>query len=141
MTNIQIDMQVDDFATFMFKENTNNARIELSLGGVENNKDLFCFFVDILCKGLVILYGKDNKIQIDDLTIHEFEMIKNKMLLAGIQVTLETEENIHHITPRVNIREIEFIDDNAPLDQFHLQVISTYLIYRIKFNVIHSTTT
>lgn len=141
MTNIQIDMQVDDFATFMFKENTNNARIELSLGGVENNKDLFCFFVDILCKGLVILYGKDNKIQIDDLTIHEFEMIKNKMLLAGIQVTLETEENINHITPRVNIREIEFIDDNAALDQFHLQVISTYLIYRIKFNVIHSTTT
>ena len=41
-----IDVEVDELSDFIFLKNTNDAIIELELGGIENNKDLFCFLLD-----------------------------------------------------------------------------------------------
>jgi len=134
---LYVDMQIGDFAYFMFKENINNAIIELSLEGIENNKDLFFFFVDLLCKGLVLLYGKDNRIELNLLTLDDFKIIKNKMILAGIQVNLNVEQNIELLLPSVNLEDIESMPNNTDLNKFKFKIIGDEFIYKIDFNLIH----
>jgi hypothetical protein len=129
-------MEVDDFADFMFAKNINNAQIELSLGGVENNKDLFCFFVDLMCKGLVILFGKDNRIELEQLTIDDFNTAKKKMGLAGIEVILNITPNAENLPVSLNIREIEMFPDNAPIDTYFFKVVGLTMVYEIRFRLV-----
>lgn len=137
LSSLFVDMEVDDLAKFMFLENINNAVIELSLGGVESNKDLFCFLVDLLCKGLVLSYGFDNRVEIDNLTFQDFQKIQQKIGCAGIQVHLEVKENTEGDIAGVNMYEIDRIDDNAPLYDFTLKLTSVNNIYHIKFSLSH----
>ena len=133
---LHVDMEVDDFAVFMFKRNVNDAVIELALGGVENTKDLFCFLVDLLCKGLVILFSKElNRIEVDDLTLEDFQVVKKKMGLAGIDVILNLLPNEDHIPPSVNIRDIDFLPENDPLETYKFRVVSFTIIYEIRFAI------
>lgn len=132
---IEVSMEVDDFADFMFRKNINNAQIELSLGGVENNKDLFCFFVDLMCKGLVILFGQDNRIELEQLTIDDFDMVKKKMGLAGIEVVLDINPNTMNLPVSLNIREIETFPDNAPIGTYFFRVVGLTMVYEIRFKL------
>lgn len=134
---LYVDMQIGDFAQFMFKENINNAIIELSLEGIENNKDFFFFLVDLLCKGLVLLYGKDNRIELHLLTLDDFKNIKDKMILAGIQVNLNVEPNNDMLLPSINLNHIESMSSNLDLNKFKFKIIGSELIYEVSFNLIH----
>ena len=158
MSHLEVDMHVNDLAEFMFTKNTNNALIELSLGGIENNKDLFFFCLDLFCKGLVILHGKDNRVNLDSITMEQFGDIKNKMELAGIQVNLELtalpenenttisliEENeepsdIQAITNSVNLNEIDQEYDHKQLNEYVFRLKMDKLIFLITFNLIRKT--
>lgn len=129
-----VDMEVDELANFIFVKNVNNAIIELSLGGVENNKDLFCFFVDLLCKGLVLLFGNGNKVSVDQLTLDDFEKIKKKLACAGIRAMLECTENNGDIVG-VNLYELEKHADDDPLESFMLKLTSDTMVYKVMFSL------
>lgn len=133
---LYVDMEVDDFATFLFKKNINNAIIDLSLGGVENNKDLFLFLVDLVCKGLVLLFGEENRVELDNVTLEDFNSIKGKLSCAGIYVDLIVEQNDGDI-PGINLHEIEHIPDDLPLKSFRFKITSIFFIYTIGFKLIH----
>jgi hypothetical protein len=136
--DLYVDMEVDDLSRFIFKDNINDAIIELSLGGVENNKDLFCFFVDLLCKGLILTFGEESsRLDLDKLTLEDFKKIQHKMSLAGINVILHLKENTNHEPSSVNIKEIEHIPDESPLSDFIFRVTSPLFIYRIQFEIVH----
>lgn len=130
-----IDMEVDQLASFIFLKNTNNNIIELSLGGVENNKDLFCFFVDLLCKGLVLLFGRDNKLDVDEITEDDFRLVMTKMSLASIKVHLTVFLNDIGLPIGVNIRDIENLSDDLELNKYQFVVVSEKFIYRIHFEL------
>lgn len=135
---LYVDMEVDDFATFVFEKNINNALIDLSLGGVENNKDLFFFLVDLMCKGLVMLFGNDKKLELDLVSENDFDLIKTKMALAGIITKLIVSQNIENIPSNVNIRELDYYPDNIQLSEFTFKVTTLNLIYEINFEISHS---
>lgn len=161
MSHLEVDMHVNDLADFMFTKNTNNALIELSLGGIENNKDLFFFCLDLFCKGLVILHGTDNKVNLDSITMEQFGDIKNKMELAGIQVNLELiaipenenttislisdedcisePDDVQAITNSININEIEQEYDHKQLNEYIFRLKMDKFIFLITFNLIHKT--
>jgi hypothetical protein len=134
---LYVDMEVDDFAIFVFEKNINNALIDLSLGGVENNKDLFFFLVDLMCKGLVILFGNNKKLELDTITSNDFGFIKSKLALAGIKIMLNVIENIENIPSNVNIRELDYYPDDIPLNEFTFKVTTMDLIYEITFELSH----
>jgi hypothetical protein len=94
MPDIAVDMEIDDFADFLFIKNINNAIVDLSLGNVQNTKDLFCFCIDLLCKGLIILFGDGIRVDLDTITEEKFNVIKQKMFNAGILVKLDLFPNI-----------------------------------------------
>ncbi len=133
---LYVDMEIDDFATFLFKRNVNNAIIELSLGGVENNKDLFLFLVDLVCKGLVLLFGEDNRVELDAVTLDDFKLIAKKLYCAGISVDLEVETNEGDL-PGINLYEIENKPDDLPLSEFKFKITSVSFTYKLGFALVH----
>lgn len=154
-----IEIEVDQLAEFLFKLNTSNAVAELSLGGIEDNKDLFYFCHDLFCKGLVMLFGNESKVIINDLTTEQFQAVKQKMANAGINITLDvvTSDNIINtdadnvtssdgpcdlpqtvLYPSINIQDIELMPSNLDLNAYKFKVhLSPNLTYVISYNLFH----
>ncbi len=126
-------MNVDHFVEFMFLKNVNNYLIDLQLGGIEDTKDLFCFFVDLLCKGLVLLYGQNGKIELEKIEEDQFQNVARKMMLAGIKTHL-------NIIPNESSKRLglEFKDENYDtLDEYEMNIIANDKIYNIRFSLIY----
>jgi hypothetical protein len=138
-----VEMQIQDLAEFMFLRNVNNVSIELSLGGIESNKDLFYFLLDLFCKGLVLMFGNGNSVDIDTLNEQNFMQIREKLLCAGLEVTLnmypsDIEGDEFEATPAsINLQEIETAEENKPLNEYEFKVTNKYMIYVVSFNLIH----
>lgn len=162
--NLFIDMQINDLATFLFKENVNNSIIELSLGGIENNKDLFFFCLDLFCKGLVLLFGTNGKVEVESLDTEKFAIIKHKIGLAGINIILDivkiptlednntttlslisdTDTDTKSCPPdlvetrnAINMNELDLEYDHKPLNEYIFKLKMDNLIYNINFELIH----
>lgn len=136
-----VDMHVDDLATFMFLKNKNNAIVELSLGGIENNKDLFFFCLDLLCKGLVLLYGENGRVDVEILTLDSFKLIEKKMALAGIHVKLHIEsiaiDPTEECVNAINLDDINLQSDNELLTDYVFKMKMDSIIYNIAFELVH----
>jgi hypothetical protein len=140
-------MHIDELAKFLFTENVNNVTIELSLGGIENNKDLFFFCLDLFCKGLVLLYGEGSKrVSIDTITEEQFKHIKSKMLCAGVKVDLSiypldidvdvrTDDN--KSISILNIEELNDAPSNKALQEYEFKLINHDIMYIVNFNLVH----
>lgn len=139
-----VDMKIDHLAEFMFTRNTNNAQLQLSLGGIENNKDLFFFCLDIFCKGLVLMFGKgSNSVNVEDITMDNFAAIREKMLCAGIDVKLTTYpadiDDEHPVQkPAINLDEINQTDNDIPLHEYEFKLTNATMIYVISFKIVHN---
>lgn len=140
-----VELEIDELANFMFKRNENNVVLELSLGGIENNKDLFYFILDLFCKGLVLMFGNEtNSVDVDTITYENFLSIKEKMLCAGIQVNMQyypndislNEENISKRAV-INTDEINQAEDNKPLNEYVFKLYSLKNQYIISFSLVH----
>lgn len=141
---MDVNMEVNDLAEFMFLKNENNVVLELSLGGIENNKDLFCFLLDIFCKGLVLMFGNGTKsVNIEDITLDNFTKIKEKMLCAGININLQMfPSDIIDDTgvapqAQLNLDEINMADDNIQIQEYEFKVMNATTTYVISFNLVH----
>jgi hypothetical protein len=149
-----IEIEVEELARYIFLLNKNDSIIELSLGGIEDNKDLFYFCLDIFCKGLVLLFGVDNRIIINDLSLEQFNVMKQKMLNAGVLVTLdiiaapEPKDNddfqgncprdlpTSALYPRVNIKHIELLPNDLKLTDYKFEInLTPTLTYIIQFDI------
>jgi hypothetical protein len=145
-----VEMEVSDLADFMFKRNDNNVVLDLSLGGIENNKDLFYFILDLFCKGLVMLFGGEtNSIDIDTITYDNYIQIREKMLCAGININLEyfpndidtdTEDGTTiELSKRafLNLDEIKDAPNDRPIEGYVFKILTIKNQYIISFNLVH----
>lgn len=159
-----VEMHINDLADFMFVKNKNNSLIELELNGVEDNKDLFFFLVDLFCKGLVLLFGTNNKVEISDLSMEDFNNVKQKMALAGVDVNLhiveleDTEDDnaddktedaaadnsiedtdapddIEPVNKYVNFNDLEKEPNNKPLSDYVFKLKQQKMVYNIYFKL------
>jgi hypothetical protein len=128
-------MDIIEFSEYMFISNKENKVIHLDLIGIENNKDLFLFFIDLFCKGLVLCYGENNSVNFDDLDIEKFAHIKTKMANAGIHITLEMIDNPIELPTSINSQDIENESDNKPLEDYIFKIYKGYHTYYITFKL------
>lgn len=127
-------MEVDNLAEFMFFKNTNDTKIELELNGIENKKDLFCFFVDLLCKGLVLLFGINGKLDIDSLTIEQYKQVAKKMANASIFANVDVMDNAQKRPSGVYCSNE--LPDNLELKDYAFIITTNMRIYMILFEVL-----
>ena len=154
----EVDMQIDDLAKFLFTENANDVSIELSLGGIADNKDLFFFCLDLFCKGLVTLYGKGARsVSIENISSEQFKHLQHKLLCAGIKVNLsiypldidvdiradpEGHENENdNATEKsisvLNIEELNNAPNDKPLTEYEFKLINHDMMYVVNFELVH----
>jgi hypothetical protein len=140
---MNMTIEIEALAKIMFIDNINDAQIELSLGGIENNKDLFYFCLDLFCKGLVLLFGSNNRVELDKLSIEQFEVVRKKMGNAGVDVKLKLYQDIREEEEKervsVNISNIENLDDNLDIKEYAFVVHTPSLVYNINFELFHNT--
>lgn len=141
MSFYEIDMNIDDLARFVFKENVNNVPIELNLEGIENNKDLFYFCLDLFCKGLVILYGNHNYISIENITHEQFQFIQQKIKCAGIYVKLDIQDTNISVAGEnkslLNLQELDDEPENKNLQDYEFKAINNNKLFIISFSLVH----
>lgn len=142
----EVEIEVSELAEFIFKRNINNAILELSLGGIENNKDMFYFILDLFCKGLVLMFGDGtNSVDVDSITYDDFKMIQEKMLCAGIKVNLSyypldigiQEDLVNNKKTVLNLDEIQRASDNLPLEQYEFKLLSLKRQHIVSFELVH----
>lgn len=138
---MEVEMHINDLAEFMYLKNINDAKVEMSLGGIEDTKDLFFFCLDLFCKGLVLLFGTaERKVSIQDISLDQFQVIKKKLGNAGIAVTLEVFEDIdmgdEAQVPGFNIQEIESNPPLPHLKDYNFRVRFSNTVYQIVFDLV-----
>lgn len=142
MKVIDLEMEVDDLAELMFQKNINNVPLELCMSGIENNKDMYYFCLDLFCKGLILLFSQDDKsVTVEDLTYEDFNLVKSKMSCAGIQVSLDVipSSNEHIQTETLtNLREIEKEPNNKPLNDYKFILNTKVCLYVVSFSLFHN---
>lgn len=134
-----VDVSVNDLVEFLFIANVNDAKIEMSMDGIENNKDMFMFCLDVFCKGLVILHGKGNKsVELDKVSMEDFNVVRKKMMNAGIDVQLEIDASKKSEVSSLNFDIISSLPDNLDVDKYHFEVCSPTGTYVIRFKLFHN---
>ena len=103
----EVEVEIDDITTLanFIIENGKN-RIVVESKDFRNSKDLFFFCVEITMKILSIKYGDENKkVNIDDLSIENINEVKEILLNAAIELTI----NITPINFPIQSSHIEYI--------------------------------
>ncbi len=134
-------MHINDLADFIFIKNVNDSIIQLSLNGVEDMKDLFYFCLDLFCKGLVILFGQDNKVEVENITLEQFMLLRKKMANAGININLNIYEDIEgeeneEKKVALNLEKIEELPNNLNIEDYDFILRSCNMVYKINFGFI-----
>jgi hypothetical protein len=92
-----VTIDIDSLSKFIFLGNNENKIIVLDIQGLECTKDIFCLCFDLLCKGLVLLFGHNNKVELNDITIEQFHAMAQRLHYAGIKVKLDTMDAINNL--------------------------------------------
>jgi hypothetical protein len=140
--DLEVEMEVDHLAEFMFLKNVNNAVIELSLNGLQNTKDFFFFCLDLFCKGLIFLFAPAGatSVNINDLSVEQFGILRDKMRLAGLDVTLDVQPPDVDIGPDdvyMNLQELYTAPDELPMKDYKFMIKCSEFTYMIHFDIFH----
>jgi hypothetical protein len=137
---LNVSLEIDDLAEFVFCRNVDNKPIELSLGGIASPKDLFCFAVDMLCKGLVLMFGTGGRVVVEELSFDQISLVQKRMKALGIQIDLVVEPPdealLADVAQRINIREVMEMPQDLPLDKYVFRIRSTVGTFAIRFSIV-----
>lgn len=132
-------VKAEDLAEFIFVANRNNAKLEIDFSRLGNCKELFLFLVDLVCKGLILLYSPEKRsIELDTVTNEQFHFIASKFKPAGIDLVLKVSENSAQLPTSVEISPIfDEIQPFTPLESISLCITNPQIIYEISFHLTH----
>lgn len=133
----EIDVDIDALADYVFVGNRNNKSFILNLPPcIETPKDLFFFLLDLLCKGLVLLYGNGERgVDLRTLDQSRFQHAAQKLRCAGVEACLQT-------TPcpgwhnRINMPQLLALPNDTPLEDFVLEAVISGLRNILHFRLV-----
>ena len=141
------DKESNDFIKFLF-DNTPQEKnsIKLELGLPEKNKHIglhiFEQLIQVFVDGLQYLYGEDGKVNIQDLTEENIELMKRYYLSIGYKLLFEVFDKTNY-EPKPNVfMEHDLIKKDTPLQDFYYEISSETvdhkipIVYRVRFKFI-----
>lgn len=138
-------MSYDELAEFLFIENKEFKNVSMSLD-LPNSKELFFLCYDLFLKGLVLMFGEDNKVEIHKVTLDDFLELKKRLKCANIDcdlqvVSVETDpKEIPGISSQ-NFLNLLYIDngpDKHSLRDYKFELQTPNSIYTIKFDITYN---
>ncbi|QOI90230.1 hypothetical protein QKU58_gp101 [Pyramimonas orientalis virus] len=151
MTGV-VNIDVSEVAKYIFKTNKEQ-EIYLNVKSIKTSRDLFFFLFDIFCKGIVILYGENNKMKLNDLQPYQFDEIKEKLKYAHIKLYMEmfdkataimldllpdndNEYNEKNVIKK-SIEEILLMKEDEDLNAYMFKLYMNENLFCIHFDIIH----
>ncbi len=141
-----IEMNVNYLAKFIFLENTKNTKITLQSDEFHNAKDMFFFILDLYFKGMVLLYGKNNSVILNELSLEQIEYIKDKLKNAHIKLNFD----YYHYTTiedgnlsildkyrKSNMTTLNSYADNLNIKEYVFKICMNEYIYFVNFEILH----
>lgn len=121
MLNVQVT--ADEAVELLFVDNVNDARVYLSLDGIDGVRDLFYFMFDLTLKGLVRLYGDGGRrLCLDQVTQEQFAVVAAKLRNAGIVCCLSVSPRADApASPAIDIDNADVVDP-APLSAYSVTI-------------------
>lgn len=148
-----MNIDVGDLATFIFKKNTEENQLYLNITSLKTHKQLFFFLFDLFCKGLLMLYGSDNRLCLNKLEMSQFDEIKRKLKLAHIELVMEQyddstaklldlipeEDSANKETQiiRSSLNAIQSMRDDADLKEYTFNLYMNDTLFCIHFDLAH----
>jgi len=137
----EVETSLQGFVKFIFIENTSDAKVYMNLPqgdqGIRDNHDLFVFCTDLLCKGLVLLYGnEENRVPIDSLTSEQLQYVKTKLLNAGIDLKVDIKQIVSMVSESPNVKPCIVKGDGEDLSSYKLRLVSKNFEYTIQFDLV-----
>lgn len=141
----KMEIGQDDVIDLIFKRNPKELFIGLEVDGLKCTHDLFMFCTEILYKGIVLLFGDPSqpRVAIEEISNDQFNIIKKKMALAGIDVTLRTQaaqenSSVTMIPPQKTQIRVDKPKYGDRLEDYTLVIDSPKTIYLISYKLIHN---
>lgn len=122
-----------------------NTSCMLILSHLTNQKEIFFFCFELLCKCLVILYGEDNRLNLRILRSQDLDFVKTKLKQLCVKVnTIEydiqtarlLDMDIHGNLIQKSLNVIMSHKDNESLKNYIIQVQVESTIVEISFEII-----
>lgn len=134
---------IDELAQYVFLKHDPTVNISLDVcTGLDTSKDLFTFFLDFVCKGLVLMHGNDTqRVVVDDLSMDQFKQVTDRMKLLGIECRLDLEPVPEPMPMAERIQRmmrIHSTPDNLNLEDYAMEIVGYKVIYRISFALFHN---
>tara|TARA_B100000405_G_scaffold44833_1_gene29634 strand:- start:123 stop:557 length:435 start_codon:yes stop_codon:yes gene_type:complete len=136
---------MDAIAPLLFLKNPNNLPVKLKMPPLEDTKDMFYFFTDILFKGLYYLvtndYANCHVVNLNDVDIETFFVAIRKMQNMKVKVKLEIVGEIFDKSRAKQIHKssmeaLKSMPINLPLSEYYFELPLNGSIYKISYSLL-----
>lgn len=147
-----VNINVNELANYIFKINTEK-ELFININCLKTKKELFFFLFDIFCKGIILMYGENNRMKLNNLELHQFEEIKQKLKYAHIHLNLiiydkdtaqlldllpASEDDIREKNIiQSSIDKIVAMNDNDNLTDYIFHLYMNDTLFCINFDILH----
>jgi hypothetical protein len=135
-----MNVKCDYLPILLFKHNINNAKIDITIPELRNAKELFLFLLDLLCKGLVYMFGAiehgKSSVLLDDITMEQLEFAKQKMKCGGVLLNVKTIPNQTNLPCATNMGKLLEQSDDSPLSSYSLDIVTKSFIFIVSFDLV-----
>lgn len=152
MNELGVEVDLERFCRVIFLENKADKFVGLATN-MRDIRDCFCFCLDLLCNGLVLLYGNfdeaegKKKVNLDTLSIEQLDYVKNRLAFCGIKVhyrivpvTMYDDIGVTYPkTQKIELPNLEKQPLTDPLDAYKVDIFTQGLHIQLHFELIISS--
>jgi hypothetical protein len=145
----RLNIDINELAKYIFVTNqTERNEIFLDVKSLKTNKELFFFFFELFCKGLVLLFGEGSKLCLDTLTMEQLDNVRGLMRFAHIKLNVVVyDEDTAKMIDEIEVAdERKIVNDSMeklrasksdlPISEYVFNLFINKVLYIISFDVV-----
>ena len=135
-------------AEYIFKKNVDST-MYLEVNSLKTTKELFFFLFDIFCKGLILMFGEQNQVELNTLTAEQFAKVGEKLRYAHIKLCIDSyprdtaemldlinKDSSSKMILDESLQKINESDDNESLESYRINILMDNSFHQVSFSTI-----
>lgn len=143
--NERKDVDFTQLVEYIYFKNQAKKKILIETSDLQNSKDIFCFCLDLFCKGLILCYGGETKrVEVNNLQMENIQDVIDKLSYTGIMTIVQImglQENNHELLKSPHdllvksVNDISQYPENDSLDKYNFKLQVKDMMYIIRFEL------
>ena len=147
------NMDVSELENYIFIHNTHDNQLLININCLKKQKELFFLLFDLFCKGLILMYGENNRMTLNTLGMEQFDEVKRKLKCAHIHLNLilydkemaelldlipkDMDDHYERNIITHSLGKIRSADENMDLKEYVFNLFMNETLYCINFDILH----